>query len=100
MWYLPMIERLKHMFSNQRDAELFIWHVNHKSDGKIGHPADGSQWKQFDLAHQEDFSNDPRNIRFGISTVGMSPFGEMRNPHSIWPVIMCIFNLPPWWFHK
>jgi hypothetical protein len=60
----------------------------------------GRQWKQFNLVYHKDFSNDPRNIRFELSTDGMSPFGEMRNPHSMWPVIMCIFNLPPWLCHK
>jgi hypothetical protein len=30
----------------------------------------------------------------------MIPFGEMRNPHSTWLVIMCIYNLPPWLCHK
>jgi hypothetical protein len=94
MWYVPMIERLKRMFSNLRDVNLLLWHVNHKTDGKIRHPADGRQWRNFDLAHQEDFFNDPRNIMFVLSTDGMNPFGEMRNPHSTWPVIMCIFNLP------
>jgi hypothetical protein len=74
--------------------------VNRKIDGKIQHPVDGRQRKQFDLIHQEDFSNDPRNIRFGLSTDGMGPFGEMRKPHNTWPVIMCIFNLPPWLCHK
>jgi hypothetical protein len=82
------------MFSNPWDAELLLWHVNHKIDGKIRQPVDGRQWKHFDLAHQEDFSNDPKNIRFGLSMDGMNPFREMRNSHSIWPVIMCIFNLP------
>jgi hypothetical protein len=24
----------------------------------------------------------------------------MRNPHSMWLVIMCIFNIPPWLCHK
>jgi hypothetical protein len=100
MWYLPLIHCLKCMFSNQRDAELFLWHVNHKTNGKIRHPVYGRQWKQFDLAHQEDFSNDPRNIRFRHITLGMSLFGEMRNPHSMWPVIMCMFNLPLWLCHK
>jgi hypothetical protein len=100
MWYLPVIDRLKRMFSNPRDAELLLLHVNHKTDGKIQHPADGRQWKYFDLAHQEGFSNDPRNIRFGLSTDGMNSFREMRNPHSTWPVIICIFNLPPWLCHK
>jgi hypothetical protein len=100
MWYLHVIDCLKHMFSNPRDVELLLWHVNHKMDGKIQHPATGRQWKHFDLAHQEDFSNDPRNIRFGLRTDGMNPFGEMRNPHNTWSVIMCIFNLPPWLCHK
>jgi hypothetical protein len=100
MWYLPVIDRLKGMFSNPRDAELLLWHVNRKTDRKIRHPADGRQWKQFDLAHQEEFSNDPRNIRFELSTDGMSPFEEMRSSHCTWPVIMCIFNLPPWLCHK
>jgi hypothetical protein len=59
MWYLPVIDRLKHIFSNPRDAELLLWHVNRKTDGKIQHLTDDRQWKQFDLAHQEDFSNEP-----------------------------------------
>jgi hypothetical protein len=95
-----MIDRLKHIFSTPRDAELLLWHVKCKIDGKIRHPVDGRQWKQFDLTHQEDFSNDLRNIMFGLSTDGMSPFREMRNPHGTWPVIMSIFNIPPWLCHK
>jgi hypothetical protein len=35
MWYVPVIKCLKRMFSTQRDAELLLWHVNHKTDGKI-----------------------------------------------------------------
>jgi hypothetical protein len=69
---------------NPRDAELLLWHENHKTYGKIQHPRNGRQWKQFDLAHPKDFSNDPRNIRLGLRMNGMSPFREMRNPHSTW----------------
>jgi hypothetical protein len=43
MWYLPVIDRLKRMFSNPRDAKLLLWHVNHKMDKKIRHPTDGRQ---------------------------------------------------------
>jgi hypothetical protein len=84
MWYLLVIDRLKLMFSNPRDDQLLLWHVKRKTDGKIRHPADGRQWKHFNLNHQEDFSNDPSNIRFGLSTDGMNPFEEKRNPHSTW----------------
>jgi hypothetical protein len=82
MWYLPIIDHLKCMFCNAREAQLLFWHIQWKRDGKILHPADGRQQKHFDLRHEEDFSNDPRNIRFGPSTDGMNSFGEMRNPHS------------------
>jgi hypothetical protein len=34
------------------------------------------------LVMRRNFSNDPSNIRFSVSTDGMNPFGEMRNPHS------------------
>jgi hypothetical protein len=81
MWYLPVIDHLKRMFSNPRDTELLLWNVNQKMDRKFRHPVDGRQWKIFDIAHQEDFSSDPRNIRFGLSTNGMYPFREMRNSH-------------------
>ena len=100
MWYLPVIDRLKRMFSNPRDAELLVWHFDkRKKDGKLRHPADARQWKSFDL-NNPNFSSDPRNLRIGLSTDGMNPFGEMTNPHSTWPVILCLFNLPPWLCHK
>jgi hypothetical protein len=28
-----------------------LWHMNCRTDGKIRHPVDDRQWKQFDLAH-------------------------------------------------
>jgi hypothetical protein len=82
MWYLPVIDRLKCIFSNPRDAEMLIRHVNRKMDENIQHLADNRQWKQFDLAHQEDFSYDPKNIRFRLGTNGINTFREIRNPHS------------------
>jgi hypothetical protein len=100
MWYLHVINYLKHMFSNLRDVELLLWQVNHKTDEKIRHPVDGRKWKHFDLARQENFSDDLRNIRFRLSTDGMNPFRVIRNPHSTWTVIMCIFNIPSWLCHK
>jgi hypothetical protein len=45
MWYIPVIDRLKCMFLDPRDAELLLWHVNRKIDIKIRHSVDGRQWK-------------------------------------------------------
>jgi hypothetical protein len=45
MWYLPVIDCLKLMFSNPRDAELVRWHSEkcRENDDEIRHPADGTQ---------------------------------------------------------
>jgi hypothetical protein len=100
MWYLPVVDRLKRIFSNPRDAELMRWHSEQrKKDSKIRHPADASQWKRFDDLYP-NFASDPRNVRFALSTYGMNPFGELSSTHSTWPMIMSIYNLPPWLCHK
>jgi hypothetical protein len=42
MWYLPVEDRLKRLFSNPKTAELMTWHVDlpEKSNGKLRHPSD------------------------------------------------------------
>jgi hypothetical protein len=63
MWYLPVIDCLKCVFSNPRDAELVHWHSEKhmENDEEIRHPADGTQWKFFDLQYPE-FTAESRNI--------------------------------------
>jgi len=46
------------------------------------------------------FANDPRNIRFALSTDGINPFGNMSSSHRVWPVLLSIYNLPPWLCNK
>jgi len=77
------------------------WHVfdEHKDDGKFQHPADGQQWKDFNVNHK-DFANEPRNVRFALSTDGMNPFAERSTKHSTWLMILTIYNLPPWLMQK
>jgi hypothetical protein len=45
MWYLPVIDHLKRVFSSPRDAELVHWHSEkrRKNNEEIRHPADGIQ---------------------------------------------------------
>jgi len=96
MWYSPIIPRLKRLFRNKDNAKLMRWHKEErKQDSMLRHPADGSQWRKIDRTYT-DFALDARNIRFGLSTDGMNPFGEMSSGHSTWPVTLCIYNLPPW----
>jgi hypothetical protein len=91
MWYLSMIDHLKCVFSNPRDAELICWHFekHRKHNEEIRHPTDGTQWKFFDLQYKP-FGSESRNIRFALCTDGMNPFGENRIVHSTWPVILAM----------
>jgi hypothetical protein len=46
------------------------------------------------------FGSESRNIMFALSIDGMNPFGENRNMHSTWSVILAMYNLPIWLCHK
>jgi hypothetical protein len=103
MWYLPVIDRLRALFENPEDAKLMSWHAlveRMKDDGKLRHPSDGTQWKRFDTKLPKEFSEEARNVRFVLSTDGMNPFGDLSSSHNTWPVILTIYNLPPWLCEK
>jgi hypothetical protein len=60
------------------------WHASAdctKDDGKLRHPSDDNQWKEFDKAFPE-FGKEPRNVRFALSTDRMNPFGELSSSHN------------------
>jgi hypothetical protein len=100
MWYAPIIPRLKCLFRNKVHAKLLMWHKeDRKCDEILRHPADGSQWRKIDRDFPK-FTEDARNLRFGLSTDGMNLFGEQSYSHSTWHVTLCIYNLPPWLYMK
>jgi hypothetical protein len=85
---------------NKANAELLQWHAReHKKDAMLCHLANGIQWRNFDRKHK-DFAGEVRNIRFGLSTDAMNPFGEIGNSHSTWPITLCIYNLPSYFCMK
>ena len=43
-----------------------------------------------------EFGEESRNLRLALSTDGMNPHGIQSISHSTWPVIIMIYNLPPW----
>jgi hypothetical protein len=95
MWYFLVIDHLKRVFSNPRDAKMVHWHSDkhRENDEEIQHPADRTQWKIFDLQYQQ-FAAKSGNIRFALSTDGMQTFGENRTMHSTWLVILMMYNIP------
>jgi hypothetical protein len=94
--YFPIKERLKRMFMCRETASLLRWHDEERiKDGALRHPADAPVWKRFDEKFL-GFASESRNIRFGLATDGFNPFGMMSSTHSCWPVILVVYNLPPW----
>ncbi|XP_074283399.1 uncharacterized protein LOC141607949 [Silene latifolia] len=78
------------------DAKLLTWHKTAKAnDGKLRHPSDGLEWKFIDSKYPE-FGKEPRNLRLALSTDGMNPYGSLSSQHSTWPVLLAIYNLPPY----
>ena len=59
------------------------------------HPAYSHAWKDVDTRRPE-FSSDSRNLRFALSSDGFKPFHGASIDYSCWPVLMSIYNLPPW----
>jgi hypothetical protein len=39
-------------------------------------------------------------VRFALNTDGMNHFDEITNPHNTWPMILSLYNIPSWLFHK
>lgn len=96
IWYLPIIPRFRRLFSIKKDAKHLVWHdEGRKKDDLIRHPADALQWKTIDDLFP-DFGKEPRNLRLGLSSDGMNPYGTLSSQHSTWPVLLTIYNLPPW----
>ncbi|WVZ81389.1 hypothetical protein U9M48_028770, partial [Paspalum notatum var. saurae] len=74
------------LFAYPREATLMRWchEEGAKDDEKLAHPADGTQWKRFDEMYPQ-FVEDPRNVRFALSTDGMNPFGGRSSTHITCP---------------
>ena len=66
-----------------------------KIDGLLCHPADSPQWKTINQLYP-DFGQDPRNLRPGLVSDRMNPFGILSSSHSSGPILLMIYNLPPW----
>jgi len=72
------------------------WHARNKStNGKVRHVPDNKAWQHIDNTWP-DFAIELRNVRLGLATDGVNPFGDKNNAWSTWPVLLLIYNLPPW----
>ncbi|KAL0556590.1 hypothetical protein IC582_005104 [Cucumis melo] len=93
---LPTIPRFKRLFRSIQCAENLTWHASERiEDGKLRHPTDSSAWKLGDFKWS-DFGSEPRNLRLTLSVDGVNSHGDMSSKYSCWPIVMVIYNIPPW----
>ncbi|XP_074373843.1 uncharacterized protein LOC141714210 [Apium graveolens] len=96
LWYVPLIPRLRSLFNTPKIAKYMTWHDTKRlEDGKMRHPDDSETWKDVDKKWP-DFASESRNLRLALSADGFNPFHGNRTDHSIWPVLLSIYNLPHW----
>jgi hypothetical protein len=94
-WF-PVIPQLHRLFMSEHTVPYRWWHAEGRTrDGVWRHPADGEAWRSFDIVHP-DFMADSRNVRFGFTSNGFNPFGNISTSHSTWPVMLVPYNLPSW----
>ncbi|XP_019097460.1 PREDICTED: uncharacterized protein LOC109131223 [Camelina sativa] len=95
MFYLPIANRLKRLYQSEQTASHMRWHAEHVTpEGEMQHPSDGAAWKHFNQIYP-NFALEPRNVYLGLSTDGFKPGGMHSKNHSVWPVIVTPYNLPP-----
>ncbi|XP_048599975.1 uncharacterized protein LOC106374078 [Brassica napus] len=63
-------------------------------EGEMHHPFDAIVWKHFNEVYP-GFAAESRNIYLCLSTDGFNPIGMNGEAHSLWPVIVTPYNLPP-----
>ncbi|WMV09273.1 hypothetical protein MTR67_002658 [Solanum verrucosum] len=79
-----------------KTSTLMTWHKDERVDDEIlRHPTDSMAWKSFDEIHPS-FALDPCNVQLGLVSDGFQPFRNSKTSHSIWPVVIIPYNLPPW----
>ena len=95
MFYLPIADRLKRLYQLEATASNMRWHKEHVTpEGEIHHPSDAIAWKHFSELYP-GFAAESRNIYLCLSTDGFNPIGMNGEAHSLWPVIVTPYNLPP-----
>ncbi|MUN56111.1 hypothetical protein GMA10_12985 [Kocuria koreensis] len=94
-WF-PLIPRLVKMYERPSLAKLMVWHSENRStDGTMRLVVDSPAHHHIETTYPM-FAQDPRNVRLGLASDGISPFGTMRSKYSCWPVVLMNYNIPPW----
>jgi hypothetical protein len=99
VWWFPFIPRVLCMFHSPAVSKLLRHHQKHPNTNKtvMKSIADSPAWKHITSKHVDPtFALEPRIRRLGLSLDGMNPFPYSNTTHLTWPVLVLIYNLPPY----
>ncbi|XP_074355916.1 uncharacterized protein LOC141695577 [Apium graveolens] len=96
LWYFPLLPRLRNLFNSSKTEKDLTWHHTERvKDTKIRHLTGSKTWKGVDEKWPK-FASDSRNLQIALSSDGFNHFHGKGTDHSSWPVLLSIYNLPPW----
>jgi hypothetical protein len=95
--HFPLIPRLKRMFRSPAISKLLKWASENKTGtDEMKSVVDSPAWNHIDTDIDTEFAIERRHLRMGVSLDGVNPFSMQRSTHSTWPVMVLLYNLPPW----
>lgn len=93
--YLPILPRIKRMYSAPAFAQLLQQHsVSNLECPTVIHDIHQSPFWRKLYSSDGQFHGDLRAISFGLCTDGMNPFSKEKLSYSMWPITLTILNLP------
>jgi hypothetical protein len=100
--HFPLIPRLLRMFQSPTISRLLRFHSDNPNtdDRVMKSVANSPTWKHIDTNVDVPFGQGERNLRMGMALDGINPFPHTHTTHSTWPVIMFLYNLPPYMVTK
>jgi hypothetical protein len=86
------------MFRSPVISKLLQFHTDHPNTNPrvMKSVAASPAWKHINTDVDNSFGQESRNLRFGMALDGVNPFPHTHTTHSTWPVLMLIYNLPPY----
>lgn len=88
------------MFRCPELAKHMRWHsANHSQDMKMRLVVDSEQWRFIEEIFFS-FGIDDRNVRIGLALDGVNPHSLQSSKHYVWPVMLVMYNLPPYLLTK
>jgi hypothetical protein len=93
-----LVPRLLRMYRSGVIAKLLQFHTDFPNEDTdvMKSVVDSPTWEFVDSNIDLSFILESRNMRFGLPLNGVNPFKHNNTQNSTWPVLMLIYNLPPY----